>query len=334
MSKEAFLRPPPDRKEALFGSSTAWTYPGQGIQFVGMGRDLFMVNNFARRTYQKADKILGFPISAISFKGPEEDLNQTRNSQPAIFVFNRICEQLLKKQNPGLRNEKMVAGHSLGQYNALVAAGALTFDEALWLVGERGKAMKKACLENPGGMVALPLRENDGRLLEMMDRFGLEKSIINSHEQTVLAGTHKALEEAAKWRQEQGIKGTQLSVEGAFHSSLMEPAVEDFSKALDCVEIKSAKIPIVANTTATLIRTPQEIREELVNQLTHAVLWKDSLVLMTRNGIGQTVEIGDKGILSNMNQKVNGGRIEKLKEFIENVAINFVIWRKQPQAAT
>ena len=331
MPKEVFSGYQPDRKEALFGSNTAWTYPGQGIQFVGMGKELAQVNKFAAETYRKADQVLQFPISQISFEGPEELLIQTVNTQPAIFVFNRICEQLLKKQNPDLRNEKMVAGHSLGEYNALVAAGALRFSDALWLVGERGKAMKKACLKNPGGMIALGLRESDERLLEMMDRFGLEKSIINEHEQTVLAGTREGLEEADKWRKEQGIKGTRLKVEGAFHSSLMEPAVEAFSKALSDVHIKPAKIPIVGNTTATLIRTPLEIRRELIDQLTHPVLWKDSLVLMTRNGIGQTIEIGDKGILSSMNLKVNGGKIEKIESLIKGAAIHFVVWRLNPQ---
>lgn len=334
MSKESLLAHRPDQKEvlSLLRSNTAWTFPGQGIQTVGMGRELAQVSNLAARTHRKADKILGFSISRISFEGPEELLNKTANAQPAIFVFNYVCERLLGRQNPDLRNKKMVAGHSLGEYNALVAAGALSFKEALWLVGERGKAMSKACVVNPGGMVALPLRETDERLVEMMERFGLEKSVINGHEQTVLAGPLKRLEEAAEWRQEKGIKGTNLIVEGAFHSSLMEPAVENFSKALDQVNIKHAKIPIVANTTATFIQNPKEIRLELLNQLTHPVLWKDSLVLMTRNGIGQTIEIGEKGILSNMALKVNGGGIiVRLKEFIEGVAINFVVWQLNPQ---
>jgi [acyl-carrier-protein] S-malonyltransferase len=332
MSKETLGGFRPDRKEVLFGSDTAWTYPGQGIQTVGMGRELAQVSRFAARTYQKADTILASPIRRISFEGPKNLLDQTVNTQPAIFIFNHICAKLLEKHNPDLGHKRMVAGHSLGEYNALVSAGALSFREALWLVGERGKAMQKACLENPGGMLALPLMETDERLLEVMSRFGLDKSIVNSHEQTVLAGTLNAVEEAAKSMQEQGIKATQLPVEGAFHSSLMEPAVGDFSHALSKVHLKSAKIPVVGNTTATLMRTPQEIGEELIDQLTHPVLWKDSLVLMTRNGIGQTVEIGERGILSSMNLKVNGGKIERLKAFIGGVAINFVVWQTQPQA--
>lgn len=333
MSKEAFSGSRPDRKEVLFRGDTAWTYPGQGVQTVGMGRALAQVSRFAARTYRKADTILDSPIRKISFEGPRELLDQTVNTQPAILIFNYICAKLLERQNPDLEYKRMVAGHSLGEYNALVAAGVMNFSETLWLVGERGKAMEKACIANPGGMVALPLRETDERLLEVMSRFGLDKSIVNSHEQTVLAGTLSAVGEATKSMQEQGIKVTQLPVEGAFHSSLMEPAVEDFSHALSQLKLKPAKIPIVANTTATLIQTPQEIREELINQLTHPVLWKDSLVLMATNGVGQTIEIGEKGILSAMNLKVNGGKIERLKEFIEGAAINFVVWRGQPQAA-
>lgn len=333
MLKEAFSGFRPNQKEVLsITSNMAWTYPGQGIQTVGMGRELAQVSRFAARTYRKADTILDSPIRRISFEGPKELLDQTVNTQPAILIFNHICAKLLERQNPDLGHKRMVAGHSLGEYNALVAAGVMNFAETLWLVGERAKAMKKACIANPGGMVALPLRETDERLLEMMDRFGLEKSIVNSHEQIVLAGPLNEVKKAAKSMQEQGVKATPLTVEGAFHSSLMEPAVEDFSHALNQVSLKPAKIPVVANTTATLIQTPQEIREELINQLTHPVLWKDSLVLMTRNGVGQTVEIGEKGILSGMNLKVNGGKIERLKEFIEGVAINFVIWQGQPQA--
>lgn len=333
MPKETLSQHRLGKKEVLFGSDTAWIYPGQGTQTVGMGGDLAHVNEFAARTYKRSDQLLNFPISKISFEGPEELLNQTEYAQPAIFIFNYICAKLLKQQSPGLQNKKMVAGHSLGEYNALVAAGALSFKQALWLVGERGKAMKKACEVNPGGLVALRLRETDEKLIEMMERFGLEKSLINGHEETVLAGTLKGLEEAAKWSQEQGIKATYPTVEGAFHSSLMEPAVEDFSKALAMVNLKLAKIPIVGNTTATLIQSPEEIREELITQLTHPVLWKDSLVLMTRNGIGQTVEIGEKGILSRMNLKVNEGKIERLKAYIKGVAINFVVWQRQPQTA-
>lgn len=320
------------RKEVEPKSKTAWIYPGQGTQFVGMGLELYNASKFASKIYERSDKILGLPISQTSFYGPEDELDQTINAQPAIFVFNYICDALLRQQRVVSPNKKMVAGHSLGEYNALVAAGALGFQDALWLVGERGKAMKKACVANPGGMVALPLRESDERLKDMMEHFGLEKSIVNSHEQTVLAGTLDGLRKADKWREEQGIKGICLPVEGAFHSSLMEPAIKDFSKALNQVHLKPARIPIVGNTTATLIQTPQEIRKELIDQLTHPVLWKDSLVLMTRNGIGQTVEVGEKGILSNMNLKVNGGKIERLKEFIRGVAINFVVWRIQPQA--
>ena len=318
-----------NRKELLLTSITAWTYPGQGTQFVGMGEELAQVSKFAKTTYKKADEILGFPISNISFAGPKEELDLTANTQPAIFINSYICEELLKRQNPDFRNKKMVAGHSLGEFNALVASGALGFDETLWLVGERGKAMSKACSQNPGGMIALQLRETDQKLAEMMDRFSLEKSIVNGHEQTVLAGTVNNLERADKWRKDKGINGVRLVVEGAFHSSLMQPAVDDFSNALNSVRIKPAKIPIVANTTATLIKSPEEIRKELVNQLTHPVLWKDSLVRMTQEGIGETIEIGEKGILSNMNLKVNGGEIERLKSFFRGVAINFVVWRRQ-----
>ena len=333
MSRETFHVHHPARKEVELKGKTAWIYPGQGTQFVGMGLELHNASTFVRRIYKKSDKILGVSISQTSFYGPGDELNQTINAQPAIFIFNFICEALSTKQGVLSSGKKMVAGHSLGEYNALVAAGALRFGEALWLVGERGKAMSKACIANPGGMIALSLAEADEKLAQIMEVSGLEKSIVNSHDQTVLAGSIEGIHKAIKWKDEHGIKGTRLPVEGAFHSSLMEPAVDDFSNALAVVNIKPARIPIVANTTTTLIQTPEEIRRELIHQLTHPVLWKDSLVSMTRNGIAETVEIGEKGILSNMNLKVNGGTIKRLKESIEGVAINFVVWQRQPQSA-
>lgn len=332
MPRETLSLYHPDRKEAKPKSETAWIYPGQGTQFVGMGLELHNVTEFASKTYKRSDRILGLPISQTSFYGPEDELDQTINAQPAIFIFNFICDALLRRQGIVSSNKKMVAGHSLGEYNALVAAGAMTFKQGLWLVGQRAEAMSKACQISPGGMIAVPLRETDERL-DIMKSFGMQVSIVNSHEQTVLSGTQDNINRTMEWMEAEGIKGARLKVEGGFHSSLMKPAVEDFSKALANVNIKSAKIPIVANTTAALMQTPQEIRKELIDQLTHPVLWKDSLVLMTRNRIGQTIEIGEKGILSNMNLKVNGGKIERLKESIKGVAINFVVWQRQPQAA-
>lgn len=322
----------PDKRENLSKGNRAWTFAGQGTQAVGMGEKLATVNKFAKKTYKQADEILGFSMSGVSFKGPEEVLNQTINAQPAIFTFNYICEQLLKQTGHVSPNKKIAAGHSLGEYNAAVSAGAIAFEDALWLVGERGKAMSKACIDNPGGMIAVALRETDEKLTKLMEKSGLEKSIINGHEQIVLAGSRDGLKEAVKWSNENGVKWTPLVVEGAFHSSLMAPAVDDFDRALNQVHIKQAKIPILANTTATLIRNPDEIRRELRNQLTHPVLWKDSLIFMTRNGIAETFEIGEKGILSNMNMKVNGGKYEKVKKFIKGAVINFVIWRQNPQS--
>ncbi len=331
MPRETLSRYRPDRKESEPKSKTAWIYPGQGTQFVGMGLELHNASKFASGIYRRSDRILGLPISQTSFDGPEDELDQTINAQPAIFIFNFICDALLRKQGVVSSNKKMVAGHSLGEYNALVAGGVLSFKDALLLVGERARAMSKACQINPGGMIAVPLRETDERL-NTMKSFGMEVSIVNSHEQTVLSGTQDNINRTMEWMGAEGIKGSRLKVEGAFHSSLMEPAVEDFSKALAMVNIRPARISIVANTTATLIQTPEEIRRELIDQLTHTVLWKDSLILMTRNGIGQTVEIGEKGILSTMNLKVNGGKIEKIRLFIKGTAINFVVWQQNSQA--
>lgn len=332
MSLENFSGYHPDRKEAKPSGGVALTYPGQGTQVVGMGKKLVEVSRFARRTYRKADRALGYSISKISFDGPQELLDQTVHAQPAILIFNYICGKLLKKQDPDLWNKKMLAGHSFGEYNALIEAGALSFKQTVKLVKERGKHMKEACQKNPGGMIAVALGETDNRLDELKN-LGMEISVINNHEQTVLSGTEDSIKKAMAWMETNGITGSRLNVEGGFHSSLMEPAVEAFSKALEKVEIKHAKVPIVGNTTATLIQTPEEIKKELIDHLTHPVLWEKSLILMAKEGIDQTVEVGEKGVLSKMIQKTHGGKTERLKRYVKGVAIHCIIWRKKSLVA-
>lgn len=332
MPIESFFGHHPDRKDLPPQRYRASIYSGQGTQTVGMGHDLSIANAYAAKIYGIADKILGFPISTISFEGPEEKLNLTVNAQPATFIYNYICDRLLTQQSPEFGQREMVAGHSLGEYNALVAAGVLSFKDALLLVGERARAMGRACQENKGGMIVVQLGERDSRLEEMIARFGVKVSIVNSNEQTILAGTDNGIDESIRWIKEQKITGARLrGIEGGFHSDLMDPAAKSFSKTLRHVTLKPAKIPLVGNTTASLIRNPEEIRRELANQINHPVLWKESLKLMAQKGIGQTIEIGEKGILSNMNLKVNGGKIERLRRFVTGAAINFVVWERQPQ---
>lgn len=330
MPRETLSRYHPDRKEPEPEDSVGLMFPGQGSQRVGMGQDLFKTSRFARETWGKADGVLGFPISEITFKGPPDILSRTAFAQPATLVDSFIRQKLLERAGVIPRKKDLTAGHSLGEYNALVAAGVFSFKDAVWLTGQRGQFMSEACEENPGGMVAVNLGVIDKRLLYIMEQFELEVSVMNSDDQTVLSGRHANLNQANEFMKRNNIVSKPLQVEGAFHSSLMQSAVEKFSRALKIVHIKQARTPIIANTTATIIQTPDEIREELENQLTHCVRWAETLMRMPE----KTIEVGESGILSKMMQKVRGGtgKIEKLTESIKGAAVHFVVWRKDPQA--
>lgn len=318
MSPEAKrFYPQPENREVEPYSRIAIIYAGQGSQFPGMGKELYDNNPLAKKIYREADRVsrrMGYPkITELSFEADEETLKQTQNTQPVIFTHNVVCEQLLKeRQADGYTTSPWaLAGNSLGEYNTLVTSKAMTFENALRLVIIRGKLMADADKLNPGGLLAVPFDENDARLAEALKRFNLEVSLINTDNQIILGGRNDDTKAAIEWLSS-NIDLRSLSllpVKGAFHTSLMQPAVEEFSDILRNFPIKKAKIPIIANTTASHIQTPYEIRQELIDQLTHTVLWKDSILYITRNGIDRMLEPGnDRAILSRMNEKVSGGK--------------------------
>ena len=282
----------------------ALVFPGQGSQYVGMGKEVFEAYPEAAKVFRLADEILGFPLSRLCFEGPEEELNDTLNTQPAIFVVSLALWEVLKRRE-GLGEILFVAGHSLGEYTALAVAGALSFEEGLLLVRTRAQLMKEAGEKNRGGMAAVIGVEPE-RLeevcQEVSSRTGLCLRVANhnSPEQYVLAGHEEALEEAFPALRALGAKVIPLKVSGAFHTELMSPAQASLREALAKVKFKPLAFPLVANTTARPIKEPAEIKEELATQLTKPVLWKESVEFMAESGVETFIEIGPKRVLAGL----------------------------------
>lgn len=289
-------------------SKTAWIFPGQGTQRVGMGYKLYTNHPTACDIISKADEIVGRSLSKIMFRGPDEDLDQTKNAQPAIFTLNHAwLETLRREKMPGFDSLAVItAGHSLGEYNALVAAGALSFEDGLTLVQARAEAMQYACEVNPGSLVAVQnLRPDD--LDYLTDQLKLEIAAFNTADQTVLGGTLSNIEKGIKWLEEKELRPFPLKVAGAFHTSLMRPAQERFAKVLKEVKFNSPTITVVGNVNAQPLTNSQEIRQELINQFTNPVKWQDISRYFHNLGITQTLEVGEWGILTRMNTKIIGG---------------------------
>jgi len=315
----------------------AFVFPGQGSQYVGMGRDLHETYPEARALFDEADGILGFPLSKLCFKGPKEELDDTINTQPAIFVMSVACFKALgtryKAQGKGQENLEpaFVAGHSMGEYTALVAAGSLDFADALKLVRERGCLMKEAGGLNPGAMAAI-IGLDAGMLEEICQEVGsrLPASSVqianhNSPGQVVISGHREALEWAMKLAKERGAKRVvPLAVSIASHSPLMRSAAEGLRRVVEATPLRRARIPVVANVTAEPMAEPEEIREELVTQLTSPVRWVESVRWMVAQGVATFIEIGPKDVLTGLIRRidksvrtVNVGDVAEVRALVE-----------------
>ena len=283
------------------GDRVAWVFPGQGSQEVGMGRDLAEASPAARRILETADAVLGYPLSHLCFEGPEDTLRQTAYAQPAIFTTSLACLEAARELG-GLSEEHpaFVAGHSLGEYTALVAAGALDLEMGLRLVQERGRLMQEAAEANPGTMAAL-IGLDDADVAELCTATGAELCNLNSPGQVVIGGPVEVVEAAVAAARERGAqRAVRLNVSGAFHTSLTAPAAQGMARAAAEAALRDPAIPVVVNGTGLPAHSASDIREELVYQLTHPVRWRESVEFMAGAGVSGFVEIGPGRVLSGL----------------------------------
>ena len=289
----------------------AFVFPGQGSQFPGMCKDLYDAHAEAREMCQTADRLLGSPLTDVMFNGTADDLKQTKVTQPAVFLHSVVAQRLLTIEKPD-----MVAGHSLGEFSALVACGALCFEDALLLVSARAQAMQAACEANPGTMAAV-LGLPDEKVVEICDQITNDKSqITNDHVvvaanfncpgQIVISGEVEAVEAACVVLKEAGARrALRLPVGGAFHSPLMAPAAEDLKAAILKTDFHKPFCPIYQNVTAKAETEPEIIRENLLKQLTAPVRWTQSVQNMIADGANEFYEFGPGDVLKGLIRKIN-----------------------------
>lgn len=281
----------------------AYVFPGQGAQFPGMGKDLFDRSEIARALFNKADRILGFGITDIMFYGTEEDLRETKVTQPAIFLHSVILSKVLGDHF----QPDMVAGHSLGEFSALTAAGSLSFDDGLVLVSRRALAMQKACEMNPSAMAAILGVENDlvEKICGEIDEVVVPANY-NTVGQIVISGSYQGIDLAIARLLELGAKrALKLSVGGAFHSPLMEPARAELARAIEEAPIGTPVCPIYQNVDALPTTNPDSIRKNLVAQLTSPVRWTQTTQNMLAAGATQFIEVGPGTVLQGLIKKVD-----------------------------
>lgn len=281
----------------------AYVFPGQGAQFPGMGKELYEALTDAKQLFEKANEILGFSITDIMFGEDAEALKQTKVTQPAIFLHSVI---LAKSLGYSFKAE-MVAGHSLGEFSALVATGYLSFEDGLRLVSKRAMAMQKACEQNPSTMAAVLGLEN-----EVVENICKEiKEVVvpanyNCPGQLVISGSNEGIDIACEKLTEAGARrALKLPVGGAFHSPLMEPARAELEQAIDETNFTEGICPIYQNVTATAITNPEKIKENLKKQLTASVLWTQTMQQMISDGLSSVTEVGPGKVLQGLFKKVD-----------------------------
>lgn len=281
----------------------AYVFPGQGAQFSGMGKDLYEKSELARELFNKADEIMGFSISKIMFEGSDEELKQTKVTQPAIFIHSTILAACLGDEF----KPDMVAGHSLGEFSSLVANGTLSFEDGLRLVSKRALAMQKACEMEPSTMAAI-LGLEDSVIEEVCGTIDgvVVPANYNCPGQLVISGSFPAVEKACEKLTEAGAKRAMiLPVGGAFHSPLMEPAREELAAAIEATQFNSPTCPVYQNVTASAITDPAEIKKNLVAQLTAPVRWTQTMNQMIADGASEVVEVGPGKVLQGLFKKVD-----------------------------
>lgn len=285
----------------------AFVFPGQGSQSIGMGLDLFEVNEQARKIFQTADKKLDFALSELIFNGTQQELTVTYNAQPALLttsyaLFNALAEA-------GIQPD-YTAGHSLGEYTALVASGAISFEDAVYTVRKRGQFMEAAVPNGQGSMAAILGMDRTALALVTADITDAGESVqlanINCPGQIVISGTAEGVKLASAKAKESGAKrALPLDVSGPFHSELMKPAAEQLQKVLDEVSFRQAPIPVISNVTGEPITEPSEIKDKLIEQLYSPVLWEDSVKKLLELGVDTFIEVGPGKVLGGLIKKID-----------------------------
>jgi len=286
----------------------AFLFPGQGSQYAGMGKSLADAFPVARQVFEEADEALGFALSKLCFEGPEEDLKLTENTQPALVAVSVAAFRVLQQNG---RTPDYVAGHSLGEYSALVASGALDFADAVRLVRKRGRFMQEAVPAGVGAMAAL-LKLPAGTLEKILDEAAQGEVVsaanFNSPDQTVIAGHKGAVERAMELAKAAGAKrAVPLPVSAPFHCSLMKPAQQRMGAELDTVSFSDLRWPLVNNWQASEIRTGSEARQGLFEQIPNPVRWVDTIRYLAGQGVGKFVEVGAGGVLTGLLRNIDPG---------------------------
>ena len=283
----------------------AFLFPGQASQFVGMGRDLYEESELARAIFEEADEVMETALTELCFSGPGEALQQTAVTQPAVFVHSVAACRLL--QADGLE-PAFVAGHSLGEYSALVAAGSLTYREGLELVRRRGQLMQQAGADSPGSMAAII--GLDDEVVSALCRQAAEAGTVvaanfNAPGQMVVSGETAAVEHVGKLAREAGAKrAVKLEVSGAFHSPLMEPAAREMRDILQDAEIRRPRSPVITNVAARPVDDPEELRLHLIAQITQPVRWTESILSLHAHGVVQAAEVGPGAVLKGLVRRI------------------------------
>lgn len=287
-------------------TQTAWVFPGQGSQSVGMCRDLYDSVKSARTVFEQADNALGFALSKLCFEGPEDELRLTINAQPALITAGYACLEAARE----IAGDKLVkpaftAGHSLGEYTALAAAGVLDFSTAVKLARERGRLMHEAGQMRAGSMAAI-LGLDEAKLAEVCKKTDTVMANINSPGQIVISGAAENVAKAMEMATAAGAsRAVQLHVSGAFHSPLMQPAAEGLAKYIDATAFKAPLIPVIANVTALPLATSENVKTELKQQLLNPVQWIKTIEYMTQHGVTTFIEIGPGRVLAGLIKRIN-----------------------------